>query len=166
MADRDLIAEGRAKLAVATPAPWDTDPHAHMEKGCRCASCYDSATVTLTTNMLECQEIPAPADQTRCEQSGYTWEDAELIVWARNNLAALLDGLEAVERERDEAHMELADLRIETETNYGAIAEKQRRDNARINAYRDAMRDVRRILADFGITNPPPRLAAVLEVQP
>lgn len=94
------IAEGHRLDKAATPAPWDTDPHAHLEKGCRCLCCHDSATVTHTTNMLYCEDIPVPdgADQTRCDQPGYTWSDAELIVWARNHLPALLDSAEKLER--------------------------------------------------------------------
>ncbi|MFF4026936.1 hypothetical protein ACFYY5_29210 [Nocardia elegans] len=92
------IAEGHRLDKAATPGPWDTDPHAHLEKGCRCLCCHDSATVTHTTNMLYCEDIPVPdgADQTRCDQPGYTWSDAELIVWARNHLPALLDAAEKV----------------------------------------------------------------------
>lgn len=100
--DRDLIAEGRTLLAAATDAPWQVDVHSHLEKGCRCLCCHDSPTVALTTNMLDCQDIPVPdgADQTRCEQSGFTWGDAELIVWVRNNLPALLDAAEKLARVR------------------------------------------------------------------
>lgn len=97
MADRDLITEGRAKLAAATNAPWQVDVHSHLEIGCRCLSCHDSPTVSHTTNMLFCEDIPIPEgrDQTRCEQAGYTYVDADLIVWMRNSLPALLDALEA-----------------------------------------------------------------------
>lgn len=97
MADRDLIAEGRAKIAAATNAPWQVDVHSHLEIGCRCLSCHDSPTVSHTTNMLFCEDIPIPEgrDQTRCEQAGYTYVDAELIAWMRNNLPAVLDALEA-----------------------------------------------------------------------
>lgn len=202
MPDRDLITEGRTLLAAATPGPWDTDPHAHLEKGCRCLSCHDSATVTLTTNMLDCQDIPGSDDQTRCEQSGYTWADAELIVWMRNSLPALLAETEQlreggkylgeiVHRQNRMAldatglhHLidgdgdgdwqavweTLAELGAAHQTLHteragelAAIAAKQQRDNARLGSYREAMRDVRRIIADFGITNPPPRLRALLE---
>ncbi|MEV6432611.1 hypothetical protein [Nocardia sp. NPDC051463] len=92
----DLIAKGRRLLAAATPGPWDVDPHAHREKGCRCLCCHDDATVTQTTNMLSCDDFPVPdgRDQERCEQAGYSYPDAELIVWMRNNLPGLLDELE------------------------------------------------------------------------
>lgn len=101
--DCDLIAEGRKKLAVATDAPWKVDVHSHLEKDCRCLCCHDNPTVTLTTNMLDCQDVPVPdgADQTRCEQSGYTWDDAQLIVWMRNNVPTLLDELTELRDLRD-----------------------------------------------------------------
>lgn len=69
-------------------------------------------------------------------------EHADLIAWAANNLGALLDALESAQREGNEARAQLY------------------RQGVRFGG---AMRDVRRILTDFGVTNPPPRLAALLK---
>jgi hypothetical protein len=104
MTDRDLLAEGRELLAAATPGPWDFGPHCHIEKGCRCLCCHDPATVWYITNMLGCEDVPVPegADQERCDDLGHTYNDAELIVWTRNNLAGVLDELESLRtRARD-----------------------------------------------------------------
>jgi hypothetical protein len=117
MPDRDLIAEGRQKVAAATPGPWEGDSTEIYR-----ANAYDERT-GLRVWVAETCDI----DDTALSDA-----NTDLIVWARNNLPALLDGLEAVERERDEAHMELSDLRIETETNYVAIAARQQRDRERI----------------------------------
>lgn len=115
--DRDLITEGRAKLAAATNAPWQVDVHSHLEIGCRCLSCHDSPTVSHTTNMLFCEDIPIPEgrDQTRCEQAGYTYVDADLIVWMRNSLPALLDALEAQRARIAELERENVALRLRVE---------------------------------------------------
>jgi hypothetical protein len=101
MIDPALIDEGYTKLAAASSSPWGIDPHAHLEEGCRCLSCYAHPTVAQTTNMLECQDVPVPDGHPRCEQLGYTWADAELIEYMRNNIADLLDAARKLERVRE-----------------------------------------------------------------
>lgn len=112
MPDRDLFAEGRAVDASIEPGPWRTEPSKYIQG----------------------RYVIAPDDRQIVHAAGIAnrAQDAEAIVWMRNNLVALLDGLEAVERERDQAQMELADSKIETQQNYVAIAAKQQRDAARI----------------------------------
>lgn len=91
MSDQDLIAEGRNLLEAATSAPWQNDPHAHLERGCRCLSCHGPATVWQTSNMLACSDIEP---DHRCDELGHTYADAELIVHMRNTYSELLDKLD------------------------------------------------------------------------
>lgn len=95
--------------------------------------------------------------------------------WARANLGDLLDALEsqrtqiAALRARleppDSTKFDalLKELGIDMTDPQEVLAEKVVQQREHLNVYRDAMRDVRRILTDVGVTNPPPRLAAVLE---
>lgn len=195
MPDRDLFAEGRAVDASIEPGPWRTEPSKYIQG----------------------RYVIAPDDRQIVHAAGIAnrAQDAEAIVWMRNNLATLLDKLEEVcsaaevardtlwrldlddiaanlvhkaltgedrnricrdDSENDE-QWQLGDAeqwarwfgaerdaaRLDRASELVAIAAKQQRDSARLDAYRNAMRDVRRLLADFGITNPPPRLRAVLE---
>jgi hypothetical protein len=69
----------------ATPGEWDVDGHTHLARGCRCLSCHDEPTVWRTTNVIFCDEQPATIndfgrESTRCEEPGYSYNDAALIV--------------------------------------------------------------------------------------
>ena len=86
-----------AALKAATPGPWETWPHAHIEDGCRCLSCQ-FVTVWQTRNSLDCEDIPRkPGESERCEASGYSWEDANLIANAPTWLAALVERVKVAE---------------------------------------------------------------------
>lgn len=92
--DVDLAAiEARAN--AATEGPWDIDSHNHLAHGCRCMSCYDQATVWQTTNGLFCEDVPREPNDfgrepERCEDFGYTYEDAVFIAHARTDVPVLL----------------------------------------------------------------------------
>lgn len=77
----EQIAEGRRLLDAATPGPWnlDTDRHGHDEVSHR--------------RMVGMSEVVAQVGRVR--------PDAELIVWARNNLPALLAALDDAECESE-----------------------------------------------------------------
>ena len=79
---------------VANRPTWDLDSHSHIEAGCRCMSCWET-TVWQTTNMRYCDEQPQTLtdrgeDTDRCESSGYSYADADLIAHAPDDLRALL----------------------------------------------------------------------------
>lgn len=186
MTDRDLIAEGREKLAAATVSPWTIRPH------------------------LDTWEVRDTEDVLRADGCGKG--HAEFIAWARTELPGLLDELDklrawrervvaqgrravtdpdrfhriydpqqpdlaividAMLDERDSLRDSLAAVDaalLEFDEDYPVGAEGVRTligealaHVGRVNAYRYAMRDVRRLLTDFGVTNPPPRLKALLE---
>ncbi len=98
----------------------------------RCPGCHVCRATEREPQMTDRDLIAEGREKLAASVAGIDGSNSQLIMWARNNLLALLDGLEAVERERDEAHMELSDLRIETETNYVAIAARQQRDRDRV----------------------------------
>lgn len=90
---------------------------------------------------------PSPADQDQLADARMALHLAslgavDLEKWARTKLPALLDEVEA------------------TRTR---VAELEEGRDIQLIEMRGAMRDVRRILADLGVTNVPPRLAAALE---
>ena len=88
-----------AALKAATPGPWETWPHAHIEDGCRCLSCQ-FVTVWQTRNSLDCEDVPRkPGESERCEASGYSWEDANLIANAPTWLAELVERVKVAEAE-------------------------------------------------------------------
>ncbi|MFE3572528.1 hypothetical protein ACFXON_24275 [Bacillus subtilis] len=62
-----------------------------------------------------------------------------------------------VSDERDTARAELQQLHNDTQQHYTAIAAKQQRYSRDHDIYRGALRDAARMLADLGVTNPPPR---------
>ena len=73
------IAEGRRLAEAATPGPWEQDDTEIYRK-----DAYDHRG----------RKVWVAAADLASEQSGR--EDAELIVWARNHLPALLDAAEKV----------------------------------------------------------------------
>lgn len=88
-----------AALKTATPGPWETWPHAHIEDDCRCLSCQ-FVTVWQTHNSLDCEDVPKkPGESERCEASGYSWEDANLIANAPTWLAELVERVKVAEAE-------------------------------------------------------------------
>ncbi|MFE5290391.1 hypothetical protein ACFRAQ_36055 [Nocardia sp. NPDC056611] len=68
-------------------------------------------------------------------------------------------------RELDQVRAELQQLHNETQQNYAAIAAKQQRYARDHDIYRGALRDAARMLADLGVTNPPPRFTEALALQ-
>lgn len=116
MTDRDLITEGRALLAAATPAPWDV---ADEIDGVRAGR----PTVVKATKGDRRHRV-VTVSQTR-----HHHEPAEpnvaLIVWMRNNLPALLDELE-------EARNAYTQLHRDTQDGWARIAARQERDRERI----------------------------------
>ncbi len=86
-----------AALKAATPGPWETWPHTHIEDDCRCLSCQ-FVTVWQTRNSLDCEDVPRkPGESERCEASGYSWEDANLIANAPTWLAELVERVRLLE---------------------------------------------------------------------
>jgi hypothetical protein len=91
------LADLRDRSEKATPGPWEYDAHAHLERGCRCMSCYGAVTVWQTRNMRSCDETPTTqGDPQRCESDGYTYADAEFIAHARTDLDDLRGAVEDV----------------------------------------------------------------------
>ena len=91
------LAVVEAALKAATPGPWETWPHTHIEDDCRCLSCQ-FVTVWQTRNSLDCEDVPRkPGESERCEASGYSWEDANLIANAPTWLAELVERVKVAE---------------------------------------------------------------------
>ncbi|WP_145961961.1 MULTISPECIES: hypothetical protein [Rhodococcus] len=81
----ETIAEGRRLDAAATPGPWEVRPSGGGFK------------------IGDSQQYDAVAGNYEYEEGGVIEEnDADLIVWARNNLPALLDTLDRVREEADD----------------------------------------------------------------
>ncbi len=86
-----------AALKAATPGPWETWPHTHLEDGCRCLSCH-FVTVWQTRNGIDCEDIARkPGESERCDAAGYSWEDANLIANAPAWLAELVERVKVAE---------------------------------------------------------------------
>lgn len=86
-----------AALKAATPGPWETWPHTHLEDGCRCLSCQ-FVTVWQTRNGIDCEDVARkPGESERCEAAGYSWEDANLIANAPAWLAELVERVKVAE---------------------------------------------------------------------
>lgn len=110
MTDRDLIAEGRAVDAAATPGPWYACVNDLI--GGKCV-----------------QVVDTPASETppgnHVVDMVFRDADAEHIVWMRNNLRAVLDELKAARA----AYTKLAQ---DTQADYAAIARRQQQYRDRI----------------------------------
>lgn len=100
-ADRDLIAEGREKLAAATPGPWtvhEPEPEWYWV--------WRQDKLPNWGGVLEPRQGCADhgggaiggAIATDNKDSEQERADADLVAWMRNNLPALLDALEAAQR--------------------------------------------------------------------
>ena len=86
-----------AALKAATPGPWETWPHTHLEDGCRCLSCQ-FVTVWQTRNGIDCEDVARkPGESERCDAAGYSWEDANLIANAPTWLAELVERVKVAE---------------------------------------------------------------------
>lgn len=131
--DPATLDELAALEQASSEAPWEPTPHAHLEAGCRCLSCYDEATVWLTSNGLSCDDVPRQEDWSgrlpeRCEQQGYRFQDASLISALRNNAAALISAArEAAELREQLKQIEDATYTLEGSRNWKgqpAVAER------------------------------------------
>ncbi|MGW5519083.1 hypothetical protein [Nocardia africana] len=108
MIDPELIATGRAKLAAATPGPWE----------------QDDTEIYQADSWNEDGFRRWVAESCDADLDDYGAANADLIVWSRNNLAAVLDELEFRE-------VALERLKQAVERDFAAIAAKHERDKAR-----------------------------------
>lgn len=123
---RKLLAEGRRLLAAATPRPWEEEVDDGMSVFGDVVTGPDGVWVVDTSPI--------------CDSAGHDWDEvqanAALIVWAVNNLSALLDAAEksgtvvgfwtlisAANGERDTAQAEVKRL----EENRNRVVDKRMR---------------------------------------
>jgi hypothetical protein len=154
----DLIAEGRAKLAATNTGTLEVYD-ANSGDGQPPRPLW-----SIGNEALEDEADDGDPVNIIIDSGGR--EHADLIAWAINNLPALLDEVQSLRDRLDEVDVVL--LTFDEDYPTGAEGVRTVIGEAlahvrTIHAYRDAMRVVRRIFADFGVTNPPPRLAALLE---
>lgn len=92
---------------AATEGPWDSDDHSHGERGCRCLSC-DVTTGWTLRHALTCHETDKAGEayDGACEALVFSFEDAEFIAHAREDVPALV----ARVRELEEDNARLQDL--------------------------------------------------------
>jgi hypothetical protein len=110
----ERLAQIREREQAATPGPWDSFPHSHIQEGCRCLSCQVTTGWELR-HQLDCEEMPLrepgviPAD--RCESSVFTFEDAEFAAHARTDVPDLLDEIDRVRPMLRDLRNDASDIR-------------------------------------------------------
>ena len=98
----DRLADIRARLAAATPGPWDIEPHAHPQAGCRCLTCDITTGYRLShPTWTSCDETPEMQEanqhasaigkrQEDCYETPMPWADAVFASHAADDIAWLL----------------------------------------------------------------------------
>ncbi|MEU6397843.1 hypothetical protein ABZ867_12785 [Streptomyces cinnamoneus] len=96
MTPAEELKAAAAKLAVlakeATPGPWDSMSHGHMEEGCRCLSCHETSGWLFThTKVCEETELAERNKYARdCEVDVMSFEDAEYAITVHPGVGAAL----------------------------------------------------------------------------
>ncbi|MFF3620023.1 hypothetical protein [Streptomyces sp. NPDC002467] len=100
----------KSRVKDASPGPWDSMAHTHMEDGCRCLSCWEASgwVFTHTKTCDETELAQRNREAADCNVDVMSFEDAEYAITVHPGVGAALAELLAAATRLAAAYPEMA----------------------------------------------------------